>query len=146
MQVRSLGQEDPLEEGKAMHFSILACRIPWTEKPGGLQTTVSQRVRHDWSDVTHTARLLSRSMYQWKNRWVGRWMGKGTCPHGFNRIEFGENPLCFLLRQWFGFSLISLITLLLIGCFDFSLGSNSLAILIQFNSAFIAIIHFLALY
>ena len=35
-QVQSLGQEDPLEKGMAIHFSILACRIPWTEKPGGL--------------------------------------------------------------------------------------------------------------
>ena len=35
-QVRSLGQEDPLEEGMATHSSILAWRIPWTEEPGGL--------------------------------------------------------------------------------------------------------------
>ena len=35
-QVRYLGQEDPLEEGMATHFSILAWRIPWIEEPGGL--------------------------------------------------------------------------------------------------------------
>jgi len=35
--VQSLGQEDPLEEGMATHSSIFAWRIPWTEKPGGLQ-------------------------------------------------------------------------------------------------------------
>ena len=35
MQVGSLGQEDPLEEGMAIRFSILAWRIPWTEEPGG---------------------------------------------------------------------------------------------------------------
>ena len=35
--VRSLGWEDPLEEGMAMHTSILVWRIPWTEEPGGLQ-------------------------------------------------------------------------------------------------------------
>ena len=34
--VRSLGQEDPLEKGMATHSSILAWKIPWTEKPGGL--------------------------------------------------------------------------------------------------------------
>ena len=34
--VRSLGWDDPLEEGMATHSSILAWRIPWTEKPGGL--------------------------------------------------------------------------------------------------------------
>ena len=47
MQVRSLGEEDPLEEGKATHSSILAWRIPWTEEPGGLQSMGSQRVGHD---------------------------------------------------------------------------------------------------
>ena len=38
-QVRSLGQEDPLEEEMATHSSILAWEIPWTEEPGGLQST-----------------------------------------------------------------------------------------------------------
>ena len=42
--VRSLGQEDPLDKGMATHSSILACRIPWTEEPGGLQPMGSQRV------------------------------------------------------------------------------------------------------
>ena len=37
-QVQSLGQEDPLEEDMATHFSILAWRIPWTEEPGSLQS------------------------------------------------------------------------------------------------------------
>ena len=39
--------EDPLEKGMATHSSILACRIPWTEEPGGLQSMGSQRVRHN---------------------------------------------------------------------------------------------------
>ena len=43
-QVQSLGQEDPLEEEMATHFSILAWRIPWTEEPGGLQSMGLQRV------------------------------------------------------------------------------------------------------
>ena len=38
MRVRSLGGEDPLEEGTATHSSILAWRIPWTEESGGLQS------------------------------------------------------------------------------------------------------------
>ena len=46
-QVRSLGQEDPLEKEMATHSSILAWRIPWTEEPGGLQSMRSQRVRHN---------------------------------------------------------------------------------------------------
>ena len=37
-EAQSLGQEEPLEEELATHFSILACRIPWTEKPGGLRS------------------------------------------------------------------------------------------------------------
>jgi len=37
-QVQSLSQEDPLEKGMATHSGILAWRIPWTEKPGGLQS------------------------------------------------------------------------------------------------------------
>ena len=45
--VRSLGWEDPLEEEMATHSSILAWRIPWTEEPGGLQSTGLQRVGHD---------------------------------------------------------------------------------------------------
>ena len=45
--VGSLGWEDPLEKGMATHSSILACRIPWIEKLDGLQSTGSQRVRHD---------------------------------------------------------------------------------------------------
>jgi len=45
--VRSLGQEDPMENGMATHSRILAWRIPWTEKPDGLQFMGSQRVRHD---------------------------------------------------------------------------------------------------
>ena len=45
--VPSLGQEDPLEADMETHSRILAWRIPWTEEPGGLQSTGSERVRHD---------------------------------------------------------------------------------------------------
>ena len=45
--VRSLGREDPLEKKMAIHCSILAWRIPWSEKPSRLQSTGSQIVRHD---------------------------------------------------------------------------------------------------
>ena len=46
-QVRSLGQEDPLEKEIASHSRILAWRIPWIEEPGGLQSMGSHRVGHD---------------------------------------------------------------------------------------------------
>ena len=45
--VRSLGREDPLENERATHSSILAWRIPWTEEPGGLQSTELQRAGHN---------------------------------------------------------------------------------------------------
>ena len=47
MQVQSLGWEDPLEKGMATHSRILAWRIPWTEKPGGLQSMGLQRDERD---------------------------------------------------------------------------------------------------
>ena len=50
MRVQSLGREDPLEEGMATHFSILAWEIPWTEEPGGLQSMESQK---SWTQLSN---------------------------------------------------------------------------------------------
>ena len=50
MWVLFLGWEDPLEKETATHCSSLAWRIPWTEEPGGLPSTGSQRV--DYDEVT----------------------------------------------------------------------------------------------
>ena len=47
MRVQTLGGEDSLEEEMATHSSILAWGIPWTEEPGGLEPTGSQRVGYD---------------------------------------------------------------------------------------------------
>ena len=58
--VWSLSREDPLEKEMASHSSILAWRIPWTEEPGGLQSTGLQRVGHDW------ATSLSLSFGWWR--------------------------------------------------------------------------------
>ena len=52
MQVRSLGEEDPLEEEIATHSSILACKILWTEDPGRLQSIGSQEL--DTTEHAHT--------------------------------------------------------------------------------------------
>ena len=55
MWVWSLSQEDPMEKEMATHSSILSWEIPWTEEPGGLQSTGSQRVGHNWVHAhTHT--------------------------------------------------------------------------------------------
>ena len=53
-QVWSLGWEDPLEKGMAIHSSILAWKIPWTEEPGGLQYMGLQRAGHNWMTNTFT--------------------------------------------------------------------------------------------
>ena len=55
--VRSLGWEDPLEEEMAMHSSILAWEIPWTEEPGGLQSMGSQ------SQTDTTGQLSTHTQY-----------------------------------------------------------------------------------
>ena len=52
--VLSLGWEDPLEKGTAIHSSILAWEIPWTEEPSGLQSMGSKRVRHNRATNTFT--------------------------------------------------------------------------------------------
>ena len=57
-QVPSLGWEDLLEKGMAIHSNILAWEIPWTEKPSGLQPMGSQRVGHNSVTKTHTTHLI----------------------------------------------------------------------------------------
>ena len=52
--VQSLGWEDLLEKGLATHSSILALRIPWKEKPDGLQSMGSQRIGYDYASNTFT--------------------------------------------------------------------------------------------
>ena len=61
-QVRSLGLEDPLEEGIATHSSNLAWEIPKTEEPGGLQFMGLQRVRHDLATKQQQQDIDSRKM------------------------------------------------------------------------------------
>ena len=71
-QIRSLGQEDPLEKEVATHSSILAWRIPWREEPGRLQSMGSQRVRHDWATSLSLSFLSCHlggslwPMFQWE--------------------------------------------------------------------------------
>ena len=53
MWTRSLVWEGPLEKEMAIHSSILAWRIPWTEEPGGLQSMGLQRVKLNRRDLAH---------------------------------------------------------------------------------------------
>ena len=55
--VQSLSQEDLLGKEMATHSSILACKIPWTEEPGRLQSMWSQRVGHGWATSLHFTSL-----------------------------------------------------------------------------------------
>ena len=88
--VRSLGWEDPLEKEMATHSSILAWRIPWMEEPGGIQSTESQSVRHDWATSLH---MKSRKMVlmnllagqQWRCRCKQK-----TCGHNGERRGWEE--------------------------------------------------------
>ena len=59
-QVWSLGWEDPLEEGMATHSNIL---VPWTEEPGGLQSTGLCRVGHNWSSWARTLSFIHLHIY-----------------------------------------------------------------------------------
>ena len=60
--VRSLGREDPLEEGVATHSSVLAWRISWTEGSGGLQCVRSQRVGQDRSHLARAHTNLTSDL------------------------------------------------------------------------------------
>ena len=60
--VWSLGWEDPPEKGMATHSSILACRVPWTEEPGGLQSMGPQRVRQDLATKQQTKQGYTRGV------------------------------------------------------------------------------------
>ena len=70
-QVRSLVWEDPLEKEMETHSSTLAWKIPWAEKPGGLQSMGSQRVGHDWATS-----LTSLLCYQRNRKEAGLGRGK----------------------------------------------------------------------
>ena len=73
-QVRSLGQEDLLEEEMATHSGILVWKIPWTEEPGGPQSMGLQRVRCDWACIRWET-CWSKWIYQYRAR--GYWKSQG---------------------------------------------------------------------
>ena len=109
--VWSLGWEDPLDKGKAIHSSILAWRIPWT-----IQSMESQKVRHDWVTFTFTfyfqteivAVVMTNMRYvlQLQRQGLAHWLGgqthldEGKIIKGFSL----SNWMCHLVRQrgwWF---------------------------------------------
>ena len=88
--VQFLGWDDPLEKEMATHFSTLARKIPWTEKPGRLQSMGSQRVGHDWA----TSLSLSLSL-QFLHSWA-LWISPHLkmcdwCPYMYSCIDICKN-------------------------------------------------------
>jgi len=88
--VWSLGQEDTLEESMANHCSILAWRIPWTEEPGGIQSTGLQTAGH-WSNLACTTLHRGILCISWII---------------LNRLMVSIGPVCYLFtdsfsKQWF---------------------------------------------
>ena len=72
--VRSLGREDPLEEGMANHSSILAWRIPRTEEPGWLQFMGLLRVKHDWMTNSFSFNGKPELQNKFKQRAYSIWL------------------------------------------------------------------------
>ena len=91
MRIQSLGQEDPLEEEMATRSSILAWRIPRTEKPGGLQSMGSQRVGYNLATKQqHTHSVTGSSNVGWGP-------GDGTSPAGSLETPYHAWFCCYNL-------------------------------------------------
>ena len=99
-QVWSLGQENPLEKGMAAHLSSLSWKIPWTKEPGGLQSTGSQRVQHDWATNTYIRQFslvqFSRSVVSYSLRPHGLQHATPPCPSPPPGVYSDSCPL----SQW----------------------------------------------
>ena len=93
-QVWSLHREDPLEEGMAPHSSILAWKILWTGEPGGLQSTGSQRVRHNWEHLLPWNFIrLTHETAICKSKWLNIGMLHGFVYSPVSKV--GQN-----IRRW----------------------------------------------
>ena len=104
--VSSLGWEDPLQKGTAIHSRILAWRIPRTEEPGRLQSMRSQRVGHNWATNTFTFFhfTIEEILYQWY--WVFHFyltlLNSFHCSPEISHLSSGaylSNP-CFLILTY----------------------------------------------
>ena len=106
-QVRSLGWKDPLEKEMVIHSSILAWRIPWTEEPGRLQSTGSQRVRHDWAtslslSIFHCI-YVPQFLYPFICQWISRLL---PCPKYWKQANLWQVYFqsILLIFQYFSYS------------------------------------------
>ena len=100
--VQSLGWEESLEKEMAVHSSILAWRIPWTEDPGGLQSIGSQRVWHDWVTNTHTHTVYTHThiyvqyfcMQAERDLWDHPVIQQWTLAGPQTQVKPEDKPLC----------------------------------------------------
>ena len=93
MQVRSPGQEDPLEEGRATHSNILAWRIPWTEEPGVLWSMRSQRVGHDLSSLAQHSTQPHAAPFGRLQTWSYAEQDTSELPQGTSQVGRGDKTL-----------------------------------------------------
>ena len=71
-QVQSLGWEDPWEKEMATHSSIIACRIPWTEEPGRIQSMGSKESdTTSWLNQNPVLLTIQRGSWVWNTKWLG---------------------------------------------------------------------------
>ena len=94
--VQSLGREDPLEKEMATHSSTHAWKIPWMEKPGGLQSMGSQRVGHDWAtSLSFTFTMFLNGSVGKESAWEAGDTGDVGSVPGWERSpgEGNGNPL-----------------------------------------------------
>ena len=75
-QVQSLGWEDPLEKGMAIHSSILTWRIPWTEKPGGLHSPWASKKSDTIEQLNWTELNESNEIYETVCQTLNEWFWK----------------------------------------------------------------------
>ena len=107
----SLGWEDPLQKEMATHSTTLACRILWTEKPGGLQSTGSQRVGQDWVTSLSVSIFLEKEMathssvLAWRIPWTeepGRLQSMGSQRVRHNWVTSVQFSSIFLPGEFHG--------------------------------------------
>ena len=102
--VRSLGQEDHLEEEMATHSSILAWRIPWTEEPGGVQSLGGLK-EPDMTEAimpTHVCDMFPLYHFHksyFNNKWRLNFIKYFFCIYGDHRVVLVFFPFCGVVRQ-----------------------------------------------
>ena len=113
--VWSPGWEDPLKEGTANHSSILDWRIPWTGEPGRLQSTGSQRVRHNWATSMHAHTIACQASLWMEVSWQKYSSGLPFPPPG-DLPNPGIEPFIgrWILYHWATRESLSLICCILI--------------------------------